>query len=191
MADATGGVGVARAVLREILGVDTRGVDAIMRTIRDMGLLPELRTASIRKRIGTRAMSLLNKSLESAAEEQTNSDEGRVKADEPDAEMDKKKKNVKKEKEGKGKAADSEKEVKESSFSFIRHLMNEEMSADSDGVMMKVKPEEIRDPVKRNQALKAQKETERLSKNPEAQKAARRRQLMDQKRKIEQELRDL
>jgi len=67
-------------------------------------------------------------------------------------------------------------------MTLIEYLISEQED-DADGVYVKLKPREIRDPTKRRDALRAQKRGQN--------KNIRRKQLLQKKRDIEQKLRDL
>ena len=105
MAKEQSAMGVSKKVLQDLLGLDPKTTENVIRIIKNGGHLPELKTQIMRRRIGTRAMALLGKTLEIANEEL-------AKNKKPEAKDDK----------APEKKEEPKKEVKES---FMKYLLSE------------------------------------------------------------------
>jgi len=116
MAKEQNNVSIAKRVLRDFLGLDAGAIEKVVRVIKSEGMLPELKTQVMRRRVGPRAMTLLNKSLEAAAEVMAKNKEGEDVADEAPEKREEKK------------------EVKESTFlKFLMTEMEEDNTVDYTG----------------------------------------------------------
>lgn len=163
-----------RQVLTKMFGISNEVADDVMRIIANKG-----QTSNIRKHYA-RLSAVAKKRLQDAL----NNAVDYAGVDEPDEEdKEPAKEDTKAEK--KEPAKEEKKDVKEA-FTFMKFLLSEQVDAtgaEDEGIDVRVKPEDIKNPEMRRDVMKQQ----RRQKNP----AMKKRAIMNKIRELQQQLREL